>query len=102
MMAVEQKDMSAEHKVEQVLRFLKSNQSLSEYCRRYGISESDLRRWKKQFLRGGREFLRYGGVNPEKYYKRIRYLEVKVERLELDNIALKALIRYLKDTGNLA
>jgi len=59
-----------------------------------------LRRWKKQFLRGGRDFLQYGGISPANYSERIRYLETKVERLELDNISLKATIRYLKDRAN--
>lgn len=98
-MTVKQEQYTAEEKVEKVLQYLKARRSVSEFCSQYGIAEADFLTWKKEFIRGGRDYLRYGGINTYKYQQRIQYLEAKVERLELDNIALRATIRFLKDNA---
>lgn len=95
-MSVRHETFTPEQKVEMVIGFLKSAKSLAEYCRLHGIPEPEFKRWRKRFLKGARDCLRYGESGVDRYLQRIQYLEAKIERLELDNIALRAQIRFLK------
>lgn len=96
-MSIKQEEYTAEQKLEQVLQFISSRKSLPDYCRQYGIPERDFRAWRKQFMRGGRDSLRYGGISTEDYRRRIQYLESKIERLELDNITLRTTVRFMRE-----
>ncbi|NLU49095.1 MAG: transposase [Syntrophomonadaceae bacterium] len=97
-MAVRHEGFTAEQKVEMVVRFLQSGKPVREFCRQHGIPENEFVRWRKRFLRGARDAFRIGEISADKYLQRISCLEAKVERLELENVSLRLVIRYLKDS----
>lgn len=98
-MTVKQKGYTPEQKVELILQFLSSGKKLSEFCVQHRIEKDEFQMWKKQFLQGGRDALRYGKVSLSTYRKRIQELEEKIERLELENIILRTTIRFLREHG---
>jgi transposase-like protein len=48
---------SAEEKFQIVLESFSDNVSQAEICRRHGVSPVHLRRWKEQFIQGGKKAL---------------------------------------------
>ena len=48
---------SAEEKFQIVLESFSDNVSQAEICRRHGVSPVRLRRWKEQFIQGGKKAL---------------------------------------------
>ena len=55
-----QRKWTVEQKLEIVLAALKAEESISQLCRRHGVSETALYRWRELFLEAGRSGLANG------------------------------------------
>lgn len=97
-MNTKQMGFTAEQRFEIVINFFHSGLPVTEFCSQYKLDEGKFLEWKNRFLKGGRDAF-YFETGPERYIQRIRRLEVKIERLELDNISLRAMLRFIKDKG---
>jgi transposase-like protein len=69
---------SAEQKYRVVKEKLTTDQSVSEICKKYGISPALYYRWQEQFLESAKEGLARGGGKPSKAEQR------KIEEQEQD------------------
>lgn len=92
---------TAKQKLEVVLEGLKEKETVTEVCRRYGISQSMYYEWRNVLLGKGKECLKYGGKSKEEAEKdkRIVQLERKVGQLSLENDLLKKLQIQEKANG---
>jgi transposase-like protein len=77
-----QSGWSAEQKLEIVLAVLRGQEPMTQLCRRHGVSETAVYRWRDQFVEAGRAGLS-GGSGTE------------AEQLRAGNEELKAAIREL-------
>jgi transposase len=67
---------SVEQKVEIVLTVIRGQEPVTQLCRRYGVSETAVYRWRDQFLEGGRAGLS-GGSGTEAVQLRAENEELK-------------------------
>lgn len=82
---------TSKQKIEIVLEGLKNETSITEVCRKYGISSSMYYKWRDLLLRKGEEvFANQGNFASEKaYIDKIREMERVIGRLALENEILK-------------
>lgn len=82
---------TSKQKLEIVLEGLRNETSITEACRKYGISSSMYYKWRDLFLRKGEEiFANQGNFASEKaYIDKIREMERVIGRLALENEILK-------------
>ena len=73
---------STEQKLEIVLAVIRGQESMTQLCRRHGVSETAVYRWRDQFVEGGRAGLS-GGKGTE------------AEQLRAENEELKTVIGEL-------
>lgn len=79
-MGKQRKNWSVEQKLTIVLSVLSDRQSVAELARQHGVNETQIYRWKEQFLESGRR-----GLNGAK-------AETADQRLAAENEQLKKLI----------
>ena len=95
------KQYSGEEKIRIVLDGLRGEESVSELCRREGITESLYYRWSKEFLEAGKSRLagdtkRNADANEVKEMRyEVDQLKLLVAELSLDNRLLKKSLRGL-------
>jgi transposase-like protein len=80
------KKYSAERKFRIVKEKLTTDQSVSEICRKYGISSGLYYKWQEQFLASAKEGLERGGGGPGKAELR------KIEQQERELSRMKSVI----------
>lgn len=81
------KQYSAEQKYKIVKEALTTDQSVSDVCRKYGLSPTMYYRWQEQFLSAAREGLERGGA------KGLGTKEQReLEGLKADNVRMKDVI----------
>lgn len=88
-----QKRRDPEEKLEIVLAVLRGQESMAEICRRHGVSETALYKWRTLFLEGGRSALANG---KEKLGTREAQLERENEELKKTVGELTMQTRLLK------
>ncbi|MDI6841171.1 MAG: transposase [bacterium] len=83
-------------KLEIVLEGLRGQVSITELCRKYGITSSIYYKWRDLFIRKGEEiFANQGNFASEKtYIERIHEMERVIGRLALENEILKKVEQY--------
>ena len=82
---------TSKQKLEIVLEGLRQETSITEVCRKYGISSSMYYKWRDLFLRKGEEiFANRGNFASERaYIDKIREMERVIGRLALENEIFK-------------
>lgn len=65
---------SAEEKFQIVMEYFSDNVSQAEICRRHGVSPVYLRRWREQFIQGGKKALS-GSAQKDTRYQEINDLK---------------------------
>jgi len=78
-------------KLEIVLEGLRGENSITEVCRKYGITSGMYYKWRDLLLRKGEEiFANHGSFAPERFYiEKIREMERVIGRLTLEKEILK-------------
>lgn len=82
---------TSKQKLEIVLEGLRGESSVTEVCRKYGISSGMYYKWRDLFLRRGEEiFANQGSFASEKaYIDKIREMERIIGRVTIENEILK-------------
>ena len=78
-------------KLEIVLESLRGETSITELCRKYGITSTMYYKWRNTFLRKGEEiFANHGALASERFYiEKVREMERVIGRLTLEKEILK-------------
>lgn len=82
------KTYTVEEKYNIIFESISTNQTISEICRKYGISSSTYQIWKDQFLAGARNGLE-GKSKRSPYEKEVKDLKATIADLAIANDALK-------------
>lgn len=87
---------TSKQKLEIVLEGLRGQISITELCRKYGITSGMYYKWRDLFVRKGEEiFANQGSFASEKVYiDRIREMERILGRLTMENEILKKVDGY--------
>ena len=82
---------TSKQKLEIVLEGLRTETSITEVCRKYGISSSMYYKWRDLFLRKGEEiFANQGNFASERaYIDKIREMERIIGRITIENEIFK-------------
>lgn len=79
----ERRTHSAEFKYKVIKEALTTDQSVSEICKKHGISTGQFYKWQEQFLAGAREGFMGGKSGPTAAEQReIAALEAKCQRMQ--------------------
>ena len=78
-------------KLEIVLESLRGETSITELCRKYGITSTMYYKWRNTLLRKGEEiFANHGALASERFYiEKVREMERVIGRLTLEKEILK-------------
>jgi len=92
---------TAKRKLGVILECLKGKETVSEVCRKHGISQSMYYEWRNVLLEKGEEALKHGGKSKEEFEKdkRIGELERKVGQLSLECDLLKKVRNWRRGNG---
>lgn len=92
---------TSKKKLEVVLEGIKEKETVTEICRKHGISQSMYYEWRNTLFEKGEEALKYGGRSKQEAEKekRILHLERKVGQLTLECDLLKKLRDWQKGNG---
>lgn len=89
------KKYSAEEKLRIVLEGLRSEESISELCRREGIHQNMYYKWSKEFLEAGKQRLA-GDIKREADHQEVKEMRSENEQLKLLVAELTLRNRVLK------
>lgn len=93
-------DLTPEQRAEVVLAYLRREEPAAALCRRYGISETTLTRWRDEFLAGGQSAMGSGKVIQNDQARRIERLETELAKRDQIIGELTVANRILKKTAD--